>query len=227
VATGRDVTEASEFNPQTAYAECKTLVERDLRPMADDTFHPTFLRNSTAFGASPRMRMDLVLNNLCGHAKVNGEIRMQSDGTPWRPLVHGLDIAKAISCVLAADPGVVHNEAFNVGSTEQNYQVKDVAEIVAAVFPGCELTFGDSTGDNRSYRVNFDKISTQLPGFSCEWNAERGARQLAKLFDAIQFDQYDFDGRRYTRLKQLQYLIDTGQVDPKLFWTDPVEMVPA
>ena len=227
VATGADVTEEASFNPQTAYAECKMLVERDLAPLANDNFHPTFLRNSTAFGASPRMRMDIVLNNLCGHAKVNGEIRMQSDGTPWRPLVHGLDIAKAIQCVLAADPGVVHNKAFNVGSNEQNYPVKEIAEIVAGVFPGCELSFGDSTGDNRSYRVNFDKISTQLPGFSCDWNAERGSQQIASLVAASDCNQEDFNGRRYIRIKQVQKLNDTAKDAAKLFWNPPADRVPA
>ncbi|MDT3441343.1 MULTISPECIES: NAD(P)-dependent oxidoreductase [unclassified Pseudofrankia] len=219
VATGQDVTEKSEVNPQTPYAECKVLVERDVTPLADDTFSPTFLRNATAYGASPRMRFDIVLNNLSGVAWTTGEIAMTSDGTPWRPLVHGLDIAKAIRCVLDAPRDAVHNEIFNVGDSSQNYQVREIADAVATVFTGCKLSFGDSGGDNRSYRVNFDKIHAQLPGFSCDWNALRGAQQLYDVFSRIDLDEATFTGRGHTRLKQLQYLIATKQLDADLFWT--------
>ena len=177
VADG-EVDETSPVNPQTAYAECKTLVERDLLAMASDTFAPTFLRNATAFGASPRMRFDIVLNNLAGLAWTEQKIAMISDGTPWRPLVHGLDIAKAIRCVLAAPVELVAGEVYNVGSSEQNYRVREIAEIVGAEFPGCQVSFGASGGDNRSYRVSFDKINNKLPGFSCDWDAVAGARQL-------------------------------------------------
>lgn len=218
VATGDDVTETSPTNPQTAYAECKTLVERDVVPMADADFVPTFLRNATAFGASPRMRFDLVLNNLAGLAWTTKEIAMTSDGTPWRPLVHGLDIAKAISCVLDAPDDVVRGEIFNVGDTAQNYQVKEIAEAIAAVFPDCALSFGDSGADNRSYRVSFEKINTRLPGFSCEWTARRGAEQLRELFERIDLSAEDFQGRRYTRIAQLEWLLATGQLDDSLFW---------
>jgi nucleoside-diphosphate-sugar epimerase len=221
VADGGDIDETGLTNPQTAYAECKLLVEADLNQLADDGFHPTYLRNATAYGASPRMRMDIVLNNLSGHAHVNKEIRMISDGTPWRPLVHGLDIATAVRCVLDAPVDIIHNETFNVGSTEQNYRVREIAQIVAEAFPGCALSFGDSGGDTRSYRVDFTKINTKLPGFACEWNAERGARQLARLFEAVDLSADDFDGRRYVRLNQLQHLIETGQVDAELFWSPP------
>ncbi|MBL7487864.1 SDR family oxidoreductase [Frankia sp. AgB1.9] len=219
VATGGDVTETSPVNPRTAYAECKVMVERDVAPLADDSFSPTFLRNATAYGASPRMRFDIVLNNLCGVAWTVGEIAMTSDGTPWRPLVHGLDIAKAIGCVLAAPRDAVHNEIFNVGASAQNYQVREIADAVAAVFPGCRMSFGDSSGDDRSYRVNFDKIHQRLPGFSCDWDALRGARQLFDLFSQIELDEPTFTGRGHTRLKQLQHLIATKQLDADLFWT--------
>ncbi|MFC4637094.1 NAD-dependent epimerase/dehydratase family protein [Deinococcus hohokamensis] len=221
VATGGDVTEESPVNPQTAYAECKVLVERDLRELADRTFSPTFLRNATAFGASPRMRFDIVLNNLAGLAWTTGEIRMTSDGTPWRPLVHASDIARAIVCTLQAPLDAVHNQVFNVGDTAQNYRVRDIAEIIASAFPGCGLSFGDNGSDNRSYRVAFEKINTQLPGFACEWNAERGAAQLAALFSRIDLTKADFESRGYTRLKQLEYLLSTGQIDQDFFWTDP------
>ena len=214
-----DVDETAATAPQTAYAECKMLVEHDLHALADDDFHPTCLRNATAFGASPRMRMDIVLNNLCGHAYVDGRIAMTSDGTPWRPLVHGLDIAKAVRCTLAADPAVIHDEVFNVGSSGQNYRVREIGEIVAAEFPGCELVLGDSTGDHRSYRVDFTKIAERLPGFSCDWDAAAGARQLAALYRAVDLDRDDLSGHRYVRLHALQRLRRTGRLDERLFWT--------
>ena len=213
------VDETSPVNPQTAYAACKTLVERDVAALADDSFSPTFLRNATAFGASPRMRFDIVLNNLSGLAHTTRQIVMTSDGTPWRPLVHALDIGKAIRCVLEAPREAVHAEVFNVGSNEQNYRVREIAEKVAAAFPGCSTSFGAPSADNRSYRVNFDKISTQLPGFSCDWDADRGAQQLAAVFASVDLDEATFTGRGHTRLKQLEYLLRTKQVDAELFWT--------
>ncbi|MBW4467440.1 MAG: SDR family oxidoreductase [Pegethrix bostrychoides GSE-TBD4-15B] len=218
VATEGDVTEESEINPQTAYAECKALVERDVKPMADDSFSPTFMRNATAFGASPRMRFDIVLNNLSGLAWTTKEIKMISDGTPWRPLVHGLDIAKALICVLEAPRDVVHNQVFNVGDSANNYRVKEIAEIVAESFPGCKLSFGDQGADNRSYRVSFEKINSQLPGFKCDWDARRGAEQLYKVFSQIDMTQAEFESRGFTRLKQLEYLIRTQQIDKDFFW---------
>ena len=185
VADSDYVDEESPVNPQTAYAICKTLVERDLKAMADDGFSPTFLRNATAYGASPRMRFDIVLNNLAGLAWTTRRIAMTSDGTPWRPLVHGLDIARAILEVLEAPREAVHNEVFNVGDTEHNYRVKEIAEIVAETFPGCEVSFGSPGADNRSYRVSFEKIRKHLPNFECAWDARRGARQLYDLFKRI------------------------------------------
>ncbi len=158
VATAGDVTEDSQVNPQTAYAECKTMVERDVQLMADDSFSPTFMRNATAFGASPRMRFDIVLNNLAGLAWTTKEIKMISDGTPWRPLVHALDICKAIACTLEAPRDIVHNQIFNVGDTANNYRVKEIAEIIADAFPGCQLSFGDSGSDNRSYRGRLKRL---------------------------------------------------------------------
>ncbi|RUT07872.1 NAD-dependent dehydratase [Dulcicalothrix desertica PCC 7102] len=218
VATAGDVTEESPVNPQTAYAECKTLVERDLAPMASDDFSPTFMRNATAFGASPRMRFDIVLNNLSGLAWTTKEIKMTSDGTPWRPLVHALDICKAIVCALEAPRDIVHNQIFNVGDTSNNYRVKEIAEIIADVFKGCKLSFGDNGADNRSYRVSFEKINTVLPGFKCDWNAQRGAEQLYDLFQRIDMTEETFTSRGFTRLKQLEYLIRTAQIDQDFFW---------
>jgi len=225
VASEGEVTEDSSVNPQTAYAECKTLVERDLGPMADDDFSPTFMRNATAFGASPRMRFDIVLNNLSGLAWTTKKIAMISDGSPWRPLVHALDIAKSIQCALTAPRDAIHNEVFNVGDTAHNYQVRQIAEIVADVFPGCELTFGDQGSDNRSYRVSFDKINTQLPGFGCEWDAERGARQLRAVFEQIDMTPKLFEAKPFTRLKMLEHLIATSQIDQDFFWaSSPAEV---
>lgn len=220
VAESDFVDETSPVNPQTAYAVCKTLVERDLKPMADDQFSPTFLRNATAYGASTRMRFDIVLNNLSGLAWTTGEIRMTSDGTPWRPLVHGLDIGRAILAVLEAPREAVHNEIFNVGDTRHNYRVKEVAEIVAEAFPGCRLSFGAPSADNRSYRVSFEKIQKHLPGFQCEWDARRGAKQLYELFKKIDMPSEVFQYRTFTRLKQLEYLIRTKQIDGSFFWNE-------
>jgi len=219
VATEGDVTEESSVNPQTAYAECKTLVERDVTPLADDDFSPTFMRNATAFGASPRMRFDIVLNNLAGLAWTTKEIKMTSDGTPWRPLVHALDICKAIVCAVEAPRDIVHNQIFNVGDTTNNYRVKEIAQIIADTFTGCKLSFGDSGADNRSYRVSFEKINTILPGFKCDWNAQRGAQQLFDLFSQIDMTEETFLSRGFTRLKQLEYLIRTQQIDQDFFWT--------
>ncbi len=218
VAAESYVTEESAVNPQTAYAICKTLVERDLAPMADDGFSPTFLRNATAYGASPRMRFDIVLNNLAGLAWTTREIKMVSDGTPWRPLVHALDIAQAIVRILTAPRAAIHNQIFNVGDTAHNYTIKEVAEVVAEVFPGCQLSFGQQGSDNRSYRVSFDKIKAQLPGFQCAWDARRGARQLHDVFQEIDLNADLFNGRGFTRLKQLEYLIRTRQIDQDFFW---------
>lgn len=224
VATGNDVNETSQTNPQTAYAICKTLVEKDLAPLADDTFSPTFLRNATAFGASPRMRFDIVLNNLSGLAWTEKNIAMTSDGTPWRPLVHILDISKAIICCLEAPRDAIHNEIFNVGDSNFNYQVKTIAEIVANTFPGCQLSFGESGSDNRSYRVSFDKINSQLPGFACDWSAERGAQQLRRVFEQIDMSKDVFYDKPFTRLKQLEYLLHSQQIDNAFFWTADVHL---
>ena len=213
------VDESSPVSPQTAYARCKALVERDVTALAGDGFSPTFLRNATAFGASPRMRFDIVLNNLAGLAWTERRIAMTSDGTPWRPLVHGLDIAKAIRMTLAAPRESVHAEVFNVGSEENNYTVRDLAEIVAAEFPGCEVTFGPPSADNRSYRVAFDRIREVLPGYTCDWDAKRGAAQLREVFERIDLDAATFTGRGHTRLAQIEYLMRTRQVDDELFWT--------
>lgn len=201
-------TEESATDPQTAYAKCKVRVERDVSPLASDQFSPTFLRNATAYGPSPRMRFDIVLNNLSGLAWTTKEIKMTSDGQPWRPLVHVLDICDAIACVLESPREKIHNQIFNVGATSDNYRVKEIAEIVAETFTGCSLSFGTNDADNRSYRVSFEKISTQL-GFKCKRNAKIGAEQLHEVFKRIDMPPEIFNFRAFTRLKQIEYLIRT------------------
>jgi nucleoside-diphosphate-sugar epimerase len=214
------VDEESPVNPQTTYAECKTLVERDLAPLADDGFTPSYMRNATAYGASPRMRFDCVVNNLAGLAWTTNEIVLTSDGTPWRPNVHLLDIVKAVIAVLEAPADTVRNQAFNVGSTEQNHRIREIAEIVAEAFPGCVIRFGEPSPDNRSYRVSFDKIHRTLPDFSCDWDVRRGVRQLHRVFRQIEMGEETFLYRSFTRLKQLQHLMRTRQIDEQFFWTE-------
>ncbi len=215
---GSFLDEKSATNPQTEYARCKVLVENDIAQLASDDFSPVFLRNATAFGPSPRMRFDIVLNNLTGLAWAYKRIAMTSDGTPWRPLVHVLDICGAISCCLTAPPDSIHNQIFNVGSNSENYRISEIAEIVADTFPGCELSLGEEGGDNRSYRVLFDKIHERLPGYSCQWNVRQGAEQLRSVYERIEMDESLFEFRAYTRLKQLKHLIATRQIDDEFFW---------
>ena len=213
-------TEEAETGPLTTYAKCKLLVERDVAAQADGSFCPVFLRNATAYGASPRMRFDLVLNNLSGLAWVTKEIRMVSDGTPWRPLIHVRDICGAVRCALTAPQEAVHNQVFNVGDDTQNYQVRDLAEIVAREFPGCSMSLGKSNGDNRSYRVSFQKIRDHLPTFRCRRDAVQGARELKEVFERIDMPREVFEARPYTRLEKIQYLLKTDQINAKLFWRD-------
>ena len=216
--TGDFLDETSPPNPQTAYAECKTRVERDVGKMAGDDFCPVFLRNATAYGPSPRMRFDIVINDLSALAWTTKRIAMVSDGSPWRPVVHVLDICEAIYRSLIAPEEAVRGQIFNVGQNSENYRVRELAAIIAAEFPGCEVSTGPSGGDNRSYRVNFDKIHNKLPGFRCHYTAKDGAKQLHQLFARIGFTDEVYKFRAFTRLKQLQYLQKTKQVDAELFW---------
>lgn len=216
--TGDFLDETSATNPQTAYAECKVLVERDVGRMAGPDFCPVFLRNATAYGPSPRMRFDIVLNDLCALAWTTKHIAMISDGSPWRPLVHVEDICEAVYRSLVAPEDSVRGKIFNVGQNSDNYRVREIAQIVAEEFPGCEVTVGPSRGDNRSYRVNFDRIHSELPNFSCRYTVRDGARQLRELFDRIQMGPETYHFRAFTRLKQLQYLQSSGQIDGEFFW---------
>lgn len=213
------VDERSPVNPQTAYAECKVNVEHDLQKLASDEFVTVMLRNATAYGISPRMRFDIVLNNLAGLAWTTGKIAMISDGSPWRPIVHIEDIASAAICALEAPAETVQREVFNVGASGENYRIREIAEIVNDAFPECEVTFGQSGGDNRSYRVSFDKIESGLPGFRCRWSAPEGALQLRNLFERLDMGKADFENPPFTRLECLKRLIASGQIDQEYYWT--------
>jgi nucleoside-diphosphate-sugar epimerase len=218
IGTGEWKTETSPTHALTAYATCKLRTEAVLTALADDAFAPTMLRNATAYGASPRMRFDIVLNQFAGFASTTGKIVMNSDGSPWRPLVHAIDIAEAFACTLEAPTEAVHNQIFNVGSNDENYRVRDIAELVVAAFPGSNVVYGPSNNDGRSYRVSFDKIATTLPGFQCRWTAARGAAELRTVFERIQLTPDLFGFRAFTRLAQLDYLLQNGHLDDQFFW---------
>ena len=217
--TGDFLDETTKPNPQTAYAECKVLVERDVGQMAGADFSPVFLRNATAYGPSPRMRFDIVINDLCALAWTTKKIAMVSDGSPWRPVVHVDDICQAIHRSLVAPDDAVRNKVFNVGQNSDNFRIRELAQIVAAEFPGCEVSVGPPSGDTRSYRVNFDRIHRELPGFACKYTPRDGARQLHELFERIQMQPETYQFRAFTRLKQLKYLQSTAQIDANFFWT--------
>lgn len=211
------VDETSETHPLTAYAKCKMLTENAILPLSDDNFTVTALRNSTTFGASPRQRFDVVLNNLSGIAHTTGVIAMNSDGSPWRPMVHALDTSRAVLAVLEADPSLVSGEVFNVGANRQNYTVREIAETVKKVYPECNLSFGEPDADQRSYRVKFDKIHNVL-GYDTEWSLEDGAKQLREVFERVDLTPEMFQYSPFTRLKELKYLLETHQVDEDLYW---------
>lgn len=217
--TGDFLDESAAPNPQTAYAQCKVLVERDVGQMAGADFCPVFLRNATAYGPSPRMRFDIVINDLSAMAYTRRRIAMVSDGSPWRPVVHIEDICEAVYRSLIAPEEAVRGKVFNVGQNSENYRVRELAQIVSEEFPGCELSVGPSGGDNRSYRVNFDRIHRELPGFSCRHTARDGARQLRQVFERIDMSPETYQFRAFTRLKQLKYLQGTRQVDADLRWS--------
>ena len=219
-AAGDDmIDESGAFNPVTPYGQSKVLVERDVSALADDGFHPTFLRNATAYGVSPRLRFDLVLNNLVAWACTTGKILIKSDGTPWRPLVHIEDISRAFVAVLHAPVEKIHNEAFNVGRNEDNYRIRQVAEIVKDVVPGCEIEYADNAGpDKRNYRVDCSKIARTLPEFQPQWNVRKGAVELYEAFRRAKLVPEDFEGPRYKRIDHIKRLIETGRLNETLRW---------
>lgn len=216
-AAGQDsVTEEAVFNPVTPYGEAKVLAERDIRPLASDGFSPVFMRNATVYGLSPRLRFDLVVNNLTAWAESTGQIRMKSDGSPWRPLVHVNDVCTAFLAALEAPTDVVHNEAFNVGSSGENYQIRDVATIVGDVVPDCEVSFADGASpDNRSYRVSFEKIAERL-NWHPEWTVRQGAQQIYEAIGGMGLAPEDFEGERYSRIAHLKSMLKHGRVGEDL-----------
>jgi nucleoside-diphosphate-sugar epimerase len=215
--------EQAEFRPVTPYGRSKVLAEQDIAKLGDSNFSPTFLRNATAYGVSPRLRFDLVLNNLVAWALTTGRIYIKSDGTPWRPIVHIEDISRAFIAVLNAPREVIHCEAFNVGQTEENYQIRDLAEIVGETVPGCRIEYAQDGGpDTRCYRVEFSKIKRVLPEFSPRWNAREGAKELYDALRVAGLRLEDFEGPRYKRIAHLQELLSSGRLRADLRWREAV-----
>ncbi len=219
-AAGDDfLTEQATFNPVTPYAESKVWTERDVAPLADNKFSPTFLRSSTAYGVSERLRGDLVVNNLVGYALTTGQVLIKSDGMPWRPLVHIEDISRAFVAVLEAPRELVHNESFNVGRTAENYRVREVAQMVAEVVPSAKVTYaGGASPDARNYRVNCDKLAKQLPAYQPQWTVRKGIEQVCEAFTRNATSAEEFLSSQFIRLKRIRELQDSGALDSALKW---------
>lgn len=219
-AAGDDfITEESALNPVTPYGVSKVRVERDVSLLANDDFSPTFLRNATAYGVSPMLRFDLVLNNLVAWALTTGLVFLKSDGSPWRPIAHIEDISRAFLAVLEAPREIVHNQVFNVGRTKENYRISELAEIVADTVPDCKIEYAPDAGpDKRNYRVNCDKIQKMIPSFQPQWDARKGAQELYLAYQQTGITVKEFEGPTYKRIAHLQELIANGEVDEKLRW---------
>lgn len=217
-AAGDDVlTEEAPFNPVTPYGKSKVLTERDVSALADDKFSPTFLRNATAYGVSPRLRFDLVLNNLSGWAFTTGKIMMESDGSPWRPIVHVEDIVSAFAAVLEAPRGLVHNKAFNVGVTEDNIQIRDIAKVVGETIPGCLIEFAQGASpDERCYKVDCSRLPQILPNFQPQWNVRRGVKELYEAYRNNSLTFEEFKGTKFQRISQIRALLKEGIIDGNL-----------
>ncbi len=230
VAGNEMVKEDAAFSPITAYAESKVRSEEEISKLADRTFTPTYMRNATAYGVSPRLRVDVVVNNLVGYAYTTGEVLIQSDGTPWRPLVHVQDICHAFLAVLHAPREKVHNQAFNVGRTEENYQIRQLAQMVQEIVPGSRVKYADGGGpDPRCYRVNCDKIRSVLPEFRPRWTVRQGMEELFDAMKELELTAEEFLGTRYQRIKTIQKLQADGRLDSDLRWSTlgVAELVPS
>jgi len=215
------LTEEADFNPVTPYGESKVFVEQDVAKLADDDFSPTFLRNATAYGVSPRLRFDIVLNNLVAWAYSTGNVLIKSDGTPWRPIIHIEDISRAFIAVLNAPREVIHNQAFNVGRNDQNYRISELAEIVKETVPGCRIEYAkDGSPDKRTYRVDFSKIMGILPEFKPQWDARRGAQELYETYQKAGLKLDEFEGPKYKRIDHIKQLINDGLLDETLRWVN-------
>jgi nucleoside-diphosphate-sugar epimerase len=211
--------ETAQFNPVTAYGKTKVLVERDLAKVADSRFSPTYLRNATAYGVSPRMRFDLVLNNLVAWAYTAGIVFLKSDGTPWRPIVHIEDISRAFLAVLAAPRDLVHNQAFNIGISGENYRIRELAEIVRETVPGCRVEYAEGAGpDTRCYRVDFSKFERTFPDQKFQWNARRGAEQIYRSYQSYGLKPGEFEGPKYMRVAHIKHLLEAGRLNRALRW---------
>ena len=220
--------ETAALNPVTAYAESKVFVERDVAQLANDHFSPTFMRNATAYGASPRLRLDVVLNDLVASAYTTGKVYIKSDGTPWRPIVHIRDIIAAMLAVLDAPVEAIHNQTFNVGQTEENYRISELAAIVAETVPDCHVEYAADGGpDKRCYRISCDKIGRIVPGFRPQWTARKGARELYDAYRAAGLTAKDLELGRYVRISNIQRLLKAGKVDTSLRWSRQEETAAA
>jgi nucleoside-diphosphate-sugar epimerase len=217
------LTEEGELNPVTPYGVSKVRSEQDISPLASDDFSPVFLRNATAYGVSPRLRFDLVLNNLVAWAFTTKRVFIKSDGTPWRPIIHIADISRAFIAAVEAPQEVIHNQVFNIGRTDENYRIRELADIVVETVPGSYVEYAPDGGpDKRSYRVDFSKVGRMLPQFQPQWDARKGAQELLTTYEQHGLVLEDFEGTRFKRIAQIQELLSTGRLDESLRWRTEV-----